>query len=204
MSGEIIEPAPKAPPPPPTVSVGEILAIGSLKVHLIKGVAFAVDYEAARKVTKKVADGDDDATTVDGGREVRTITVKMSWKDTAEANKLAKPILLGLDPSRKDTGNPPAWAHERNGLDLAALKNVRNVVVEKAKGPNCAPGSGVNIYELTLSSQSKSTKGTAKTEQGSGFVLGSESAYDKRSAETKAAMKKAGVPMIGDKPKVKP
>ncbi len=177
MSAEIIEPAPKAPPPPPTILVGEILAIGTGKDALrfpMAGVSFVVTYGSKRKVTEKAADGDDDATAVDGGREVRTITVKFSWTDRAAVNARAKAIVLALDPSRKDPGSPPAWAHERNGLDLAALKNVRNVICKEAKGPDQAQGSGINTYEVTLDSWCRVTKGKAKTEDGKKFVLGSD------------------------------
>jgi hypothetical protein len=181
MSGEIVPPvapAPAATPPPPPIPFGEILAIGTGEGALrlpISGVAFSVTYGAKRKVTEKVADGDDDATATDGGREVRTIKMKFSWKDHHLVNARAKAIVLALDPSRKDPGQPPAWAHERNGLDLAALKNVRNVVVKEANGPDQAPGSGINTYEVTADSWSKTTtKGKSKTKEGKKFVLGSE------------------------------
>lgn len=153
--------------------MSEILAIGDLRFPLSE-IAFDVKYVSKRKLTEKVADGDDDATAVDGGREVRTITLKVTWPDRTDVNVRAAVIVQTLDPSAKDMGSPPPWAHTRNGLDLAALKNVRNVIVKEAKGPDTDPATRVTTYEVTLDSWSKTTKKTAKTEAGKKFVLGSE------------------------------
>ncbi len=155
--------------------MSETMVIGDLKLPIAE-INFVVKYKSARKVTKAVAQGDDDATATDGGRQVREVTIKFTWPDRAEVNQRAKPLIERLDPSKMDKDDPPSFAHERNGLDLAAAKHVNAILVEDASGPDLtAEGSGINVYELKCTSWHKVTKGTGKTPDGSkGFVLGSE------------------------------
>jgi hypothetical protein len=148
--------------------MGETLSIGPLSFPMAE-VGFLVTYDAERKLTEKEADGDDDATAVDGGRKVRKITVKFTWPDRPDVNTRAAVIVATLDPSQKDPPPPPPWAHERNGLDLGTLKNTRNVIVKKAKGPDLKEGAGINTYDVEFDSWSKTTKGTATTETGNKF-----------------------------------
>lgn len=171
MTAPVVAPAPAAPPAIPVGSTGETLVIGSLAISSIPGVSFVVEYGAKRKITEKAADGDDDATAVDGGREVRSVTIKLSWASTPAAMKRGIAIVQAFDPSQRNPPAPPAWAHTRHGVDLGAAVNVRNIVVKSSKGPNTAAGSGVETYELTCDSWAPTTPKTAKTEKGQKFTL---------------------------------
>jgi hypothetical protein len=138
-----------------------VMAIGDLRFVIDddgtrepQGIGWSVEISSSRKVDKKAGEKEDDASVTDKGREARDVTAKFSWGDTEEANARARVIVEKLDPSNPKPGDPPAFAFERNGLDVAKLKNVRAIKWEKAKGPNFDE-AGVVTYELTGASWTK-------------------------------------------------
>lgn len=135
-----------------------VLAIGEFQFtlhddgrHEPEGIAWSVEIGSRRKVDEKVADKDDDALATDKGREVRSVTIKLSCNDDPESLARLGPIVEKLDPSQAKPGNPPAFAYERHGLDIAKAKNVRAILIKEAKGPNVSD-AGVVSYEITASS----------------------------------------------------
>jgi hypothetical protein len=152
------------------------LAIGDLRFTVDddgnftpKGIKWDVKIGSARKVDKKTGEKEDDAQTTDKGREARDVKITFSWADTEAANALADPIVEKLDPSNPKPGNPPDFAYERNGMDIAKRKNVRAIKIEKAQGPD-ADDAGKVTYEITASSFTAKPKaspgaGTPKTTQ---------------------------------------
>lgn len=140
------------------------------------GITWKVTISSSRKVDKKVADKDDDATVTDKGREVREVVLELSWRADTESSKIATPIVEALDPSNPKPGDPPAFAYEHEGLDIAKLKNTRAVKWEKADGPNPDDASGKVIFKLTGSSwtKPKPSAGAGTPGKSKGFVLASE------------------------------
>ncbi len=111
------------------------------------GIAWSVEIDSSRKLDKKAGEKEDDASVTDKGREARSVKVKFTWGNDTESNARMSPIIEKLDPSNPKPGDPPAFAYEEEGLDLAKLKGVRALKVEKAKGPNC-DDKGVMTYEV--------------------------------------------------------
>lgn len=152
--------------------MSEILAIGSVQLDDSSNdeIAFVVTYKSSRKVETKAGDGDDDGTTTRKGREPRDITIKLSWPDREEVNARAAEIIKQLDACNVAEGDPPAYAHERNGLDFSSLKSVRNIEIKETKGPDSVAGSGVNTYEISAVSwvkpKPKATPAAGKTPTG--------------------------------------
>lgn len=140
--------------------MAEILTIGDIRVHRLPEVAYHIKYKGKIKVDKKVADGAGDATTTVKGREVRELTIALSWPDIPRINRIMGPILKALDPAGPDGGKPFDFAHERNGLDLGDIKAVRSILIEASTGPDTEPGSGVNTIEYECGSWSKETAST--------------------------------------------
>lgn len=162
--------------------MSELLQIGDLRFEVLSdgsrtpdGFGWSVDIESSRKVDEKVGEKEDDATLTDKGREVRKVTIKITWNDGFESSSAAADIVAALDPSNPKPGDPPAFAYVRNGLNLGKLKNVKAIKVKSAKGPNVAD-TGVVTYELTCSSwaKPKPSAGAGTPKDAKKFVLGSE------------------------------
>lgn len=156
-----------------------VLAIGDFQFtvhddgrHEPEGIAWSVEIGSKRKVDEKVAEKDDDAHATDKGREVRSVTIKLSCNDDPESLARLGPIIEKLDPSQAKPGNPPAFAYERHGFDIAKAKNVRAILIKEAKGPNVAD-TGVVSYEITASSwaQPKPSPGAGTPKDSQKFVL---------------------------------
>jgi hypothetical protein len=133
----------------------ELLTIGEVKVHRLAEVAFSVKYKSKRKIDEKAADGTGDATATDKGREVREVTISLSWPDLPRLNATMGPICKTLDPGGPDGGKPFEFSHIRNGLDMGDIKAVRSVLFKDADGPNVEPGSGEVKVEYTCDSWAK-------------------------------------------------
>jgi hypothetical protein len=132
--------------------VAEYLTIGDVNVHELPEVAMLVKYKSKRKIDEKVADGASDATATDKGREVRDITIKLSWPDLPRLNFIMGPILKTLEPGGPDGGKPFDYAHEREGLDLGDIKAVRAILIKEAEGPNVDEGTRIAVIEYSCDS----------------------------------------------------
>jgi len=143
----------------------EYLTIGDTRVHDLPEVAYVVEYTSKRNIDKKASQGKDDAVATDKGRHVRDVTLTVSWPDIERLNLMMAPVVTDWDPAGDKGGKPFQWTHERNGLDMGAVKSVRAVIFEEAEGPNVEAGSGTNIvkYKLTSWVKPSAAPGAAKT-----------------------------------------
>jgi hypothetical protein len=113
----------------PSDRLWEALVIGDVKVHRLPEVAYFVKYKSKRKIDEKVSDGTSDATSTDKGREVREVTIHLSWPDIPRLNDLMGPVLKKLSPGGPDGGKPFDFAHQRNHLDLGDINAVRSILI---------------------------------------------------------------------------
>jgi hypothetical protein len=158
---------------------GETLTIGDVNVHQLPEVAFHVKYKAKIKVDEKEASGADDATATVKGREVRDITIALSWPNIHRINRIMGPVLKTLSPATADGGKPFDFAHVDQDLDLGDICAVRSVLIKEMTGPDSEPGSGVRTVEYGCDSWNKPSAaagaGATPTDgDKKKFVLGSE------------------------------
>ena len=137
---------------PPDDTLYEHLTIGDYKLHELPELSFSATYKSKRKIDEKESSGAGDATATDKGRGVRDVSLKLSWPDRPSLNRGFSPIIKALDPGGPKGGKPFDWAHDRNGLDMGDIKQVRAVLIKDCDGPNVEPGSGVVTCEFALDS----------------------------------------------------
>jgi len=112
-----------------------------------------VKYSSAADNNQVKADGKDDARQTFRGREVRRITLTLTWRQDKAADGGPGPIdiyvtsfLTAISPAGPTAGKPWAWIEDDQGIH-----NVNNVTVDKLETVR-TPGMGSASATITLAS----------------------------------------------------